>query len=137
MPPPWYSGPAIDLGRVGGQGGSLGYGGTDAPQFDDVMHGVDGIDRQYVTSATVPPCIVVRLDYYLISGKITSMEFSLVSSTRRAIGIGGWGIGCTNTRYFEEVTRSRGQRRRLGVNHGEQLSIDRPIYRMQSGLEAR
>jgi hypothetical protein len=36
-------------------GGSPRYGGTDAPQFDDVMPGVDGIDRRCITSAMEPP----------------------------------------------------------------------------------
>jgi hypothetical protein len=88
------------------------------PQFDDVMPRVDRIDRRCITSTTEPPYIVVRLGHYLISGKIISMEFALVSSTRRAIGIGGWGIGAPT-----HVTL---------VGHQEQLGLDRSICRMRS-----
>lgn len=86
-PPPPYSGSTVDLDRVGGQGVSPEYGGTDAPQFDDVMPEVDGIDRRYVTSAMVPPYIVVQLNHYLISGKITGL---LYMKSHRDWGLGHW-----------------------------------------------
>ena len=50
------------------------------PQFDDVMPGVDRIDRRCITSAMELPYHVVRLGHYVISGMNLRHPFSFVSA---------------------------------------------------------